>query len=572
MTSGRSTRAPWRDWAVIAALVVVHAVAMWIWLGQNDRPPMDDEAFHLRSSLLYLRWLQDWSPGWFDRFLAVDDFYPPFFPFCGAVVQWMFGASQDVAIMTNAVFWLVLLGATCAIGRRLGGIGVGLLAACLVSLYPMVFGLAKMFMLELALCAMVAATVALLCEPRRLGSSWRAAWLGAIMGVGCLTKPTYPIFIVGPLVVVLWRGAKAWGRTILGRRLVIVMLTLAAVAGPWYLAHLPDAWRLYWYFSVKDPLLIPGPVVSPAAWGFYAAELVRGQLHVFFTGLFGAGLLAFWQVRSPEARVIWAWLTVPVLVLTAFPCKYQYYTVPSLPAVALVTAQGLSLIRPRLLRVGVMAGVLGFGTLQALAMASGSAVRVATPWGTLRWSYEDLPALIGFQHHPVGGDWRMDELFAFLEERAGGRGDVRIGVSERDGGLLQRQGVPWQEHYIPTDVDALTYQALLRGCAYGFRPLVLQQEPRWLEVLTRLQLAEAWEADMQYADHERFDALITHEPAEQIRPPIPGGPYRMAQVLTMPDGSPVYLYVPGPGSEGGGIESAGVMASRSSGTVAGTGR
>lgn len=161
----------------------------------------------------------------------VGAYRPPLYPLMIAGIYRVVG-NRPAAVR----LWQALLGtATCAllfgIGRRMGGEGVGLVAAGLGAAYPLFVFFSGVLMAETLLVFLTTAALLLALRFEARPSARNAAALGAVLGLGVLCKP----------VLLPWAAFLAggwWLRCGLGRgqravRVGALAGAVALVVAPW---------------------------------------------------------------------------------------------------------------------------------------------------------------------------------------------------------------------------------------------------------------------------------------------------------------------------------------------------
>jgi 4-amino-4-deoxy-L-arabinose transferase-like glycosyltransferase len=174
-----------------------------------ELPPFYDGANHFNISADIKDHLDEFSfsLSWFDELYGISTYYPPCYHFATALAMKFFGMTLDAARLPNLFFLLLLTLGVYFLGKRLFDSKTGLLAAILVSLFPIVHGLTREIYVDLALLAWAACAVALLLASNRFQSPFYCFLFGIVCGFGLLTKWTFPVFIGGP---VLWVLAEAF--------------------------------------------------------------------------------------------------------------------------------------------------------------------------------------------------------------------------------------------------------------------------------------------------------------------------------------------------------------------------
>jgi hypothetical protein len=229
--------------------------------------------------------------------MILDSYRPPLFHLSPAPMFLLFGRTADLAALVNLVYLAVLIGSVYGIGSRLRGRGVGLLAAFIISMYPMLFAMTRLYYIDYPLTAVVALSIYLLVRTEGFTRRGWSAALGVSLGWGMLIKWTHPAFVFPPMLVVAYgmRGGgfrEAWAslRPPL-RRMLPAAAAAAAVVLLWYLPNLEAVGAStlgLWILPITWALLtcVAALALSPGS------RLANGLLTVFL----GASLASFWYL------------------------------------------------------------------------------------------------------------------------------------------------------------------------------------------------------------------------------------------------------------------------------------
>lgn len=188
---------------LLVLLCLFHLVVNGIYLPLDEYPPSYDPAFHLNISMRIQRLLSE--PGWKTpmRLLDASAYYPPL-PHLLAALFFMFGGvSPGVAHASQLVWFFLLMGTIWKAGEILFSREAGVLAAALVSLYPIVFGLTRCFYPDLALLALVSLAFLLYLLSEGFTRPGWSLLFGVAIGLGQLAKWTAFLFWGGAVVAFL---------------------------------------------------------------------------------------------------------------------------------------------------------------------------------------------------------------------------------------------------------------------------------------------------------------------------------------------------------------------------------
>ena len=172
----------------LAVLWAVHVGMNLMWRLTNVTVWGWDQPAHLARAVDYLHLLQPLRIEGVLNALTNHAFYPPLFHISVAAFYALFGVSADSGAMTNAIYLAILLVSVYGIGRSLYDEDTGLLAAGLVSLFPIVFNMSRFTYIDFAMMALVALSVWLLLKSNRFQDRRWAVLLGVALGLGLLAK------------------------------------------------------------------------------------------------------------------------------------------------------------------------------------------------------------------------------------------------------------------------------------------------------------------------------------------------------------------------------------------------
>lgn len=296
---------------LIGGLVVFHAVNNWIWLQENVTWTGWDKARHLAYSLSYTQMLSSLSLKTLFNVAVHDPVRVPLFPASASIMYRLFGYTEDVATMINVVYMVIALAATYGIGLRWGRSAgmreraplVGMVAVALLALFPMFYAMSRYFYIEFSLTAMVTLVVYLLLATDGFQRRGMSLLFGLCLGLGMLTKRTFGVFAVGPvLAALLTSGAlpELW-RRVRQRPWIYPKNALLAVVGGLLLAAI-------WFVPNRETArtLTLGDLLFFAWWllaalAIYFASLPSAPLANGLAALFlGAGVASTWYLARIE--------------------------------------------------------------------------------------------------------------------------------------------------------------------------------------------------------------------------------------------------------------------------------
>jgi hypothetical protein len=471
----------------VAALWLAVTVAASIWVLIDRRPPEWDHANHLERAVDCYRNLRIVTDSGTREILEASSFYPPVVTCAAGLLYLVLPVAPLTAQVVMMAFLAIAMASIYGLGRRLFDTEAGLWASLIFAIAPFVVFSLTNFQLDLPLAAMVALALYALVRSEGFADARWSLVLGLVFGFGMLTKPPFPIYVAPPLLWSLWRAARAPDRR---RRLgwagaALVIGGLLAL--PWYgprLFGLPMQ-ILNRSFKQAAEQQNPEPLTS-AALSYYPRTLPT-QLGVLAALLLLCGL---WAIRKNRAArpILWLATLGPFILFSLIQNKNLRYTLPILPAAALVAAVGLRSL-PAAARRWTGAAVVVLGTLQV----SMALFQVPTP--------PTLPGMVmplALGRAPSRADWQHERILADLGRASGGQ-PVTVAVIPNDNFFsvsnfryeVVRRGLPyrmtraWSD--APLGVDFVILKSRDQGPSYAAsRPERLTRafaggDPYWVQ-------------------------------------------------------------------------------------------
>ncbi len=199
------------DLCLLILLAGFHIATNWSYVSKRVTIRGWDRPAHLVRTLIYNDILKDIDVRSLFEAMTWSWNRPPLRHLTAVPFYRLFGVSTDVALMSNAVFIVILLFSVYGIGKRMYGRSTGLLAAFLVSMYPVLFGISRLSYVDYALTAMVSLIIYFLVRTEGFVHRRHSVFLGLSLGVGALTKWPVMAFVTVPIVYVAFRSRAVWG-------------------------------------------------------------------------------------------------------------------------------------------------------------------------------------------------------------------------------------------------------------------------------------------------------------------------------------------------------------------------
>jgi len=439
---------------LLAILILFHIANNAIIIHTDNTPFLWDGGDYFYRSLRYYDVFANLDSNFIAEFNKVSPYRPPLFLLSSLPFYLIFGRTPDVAVMTNIIYFIILVLSVYGIGRRLHSEEVGLLASFIVSTFPIIFGLSRSYWLDFPLTAMVSLSMYLLLMSDYFRDKKYSLLFGLSAGLGMLTKWTYFVFLSGPFLYLflssfkgnLKKNEKA---TVPTFNAAISILVGMAVASFWYIPNgLDVAVKLSGLsvgiaseeairFQQLGETIGPSGIFNIKSLTFYAGKLVNEQVTFIFAIIFLVfASLIFKKERKEATWMLLLWIIVSVVIFTLIKNKTTRNTVPMLPSIGLIISMGIMSIKcPWIRRVGTII-VLLIGLLQYTLTSYGSSLlpkRLA-----LTTSIGDVVFFEQPDNHSYAifrankGDWKADEIIETINADSGEKKDVGIVLLPRD--------------------------------------------------------------------------------------------------------------------------------------------
>ena len=376
----------------------VFAASTLLWVALDRTPPNWDDAWYLTNSLTVYDALADGGvAGYLTKLNSVFGFKAPLIAALPTPFYLLLGRYWHAAYLVNIVSMWILFAALYRIAQRWWNSRAAVFAIVIAGTMPLLYGLARWYMVEYVLTALLTVAVGVLIESDRLTRDRLVVLFGAVCGFGLLLKISFPVYIL-PLFLCIWLTSRCRLRSLLLTALPCLMVAL-----PWYAGHLRPtlAFALHAGFGAQAAIYGTGPILSIHTIATYLSQVAANGVSYYFCLL--AVLLSLWAVfrhrerllpsaaKQPATQLLLAWL-LPFALFVFGANKDVRFIAPVLPAAALVLAWLLDFTLPRT-RSGVAAGtvLLAFPILQMFAVSFGIPYQAAGGGYARRFSREPWP-------------------------------------------------------------------------------------------------------------------------------------------------------------------------------------
>jgi hypothetical protein len=411
-----------------AAVLVFAAISVW-WVSVETRVPDFDNGKHLGIAFTYHDAFRDG-----DLLAPFTEFntYPPLVHIVGALAALIGGVGVVAPVTAQNLVFMPLLALGCyGAGKVAFDARVGALAAVFALGAPMVISQFHVFMLDAPTAALVAVSVWLILASDRFARRGYALAAGVAVGLGVITKNTFPLFIAGLVLVALVRGGwRNW------RNVIVSGAAAALIAVPWLAMHAGELEGLtggavgdtagagMWWSNIPYP---ERWTLTDFAW--YGWNLVNNQLYLPLTAFFliGVAVAAYGWIRKRAGDDLTPELLVGGFVgyflIALIALNDPRYTLPCLVYVAVLgTAWIVRLSVPwRWAAASLLVGIVVLNTVM-VSFGAGPTVRADYfngPPSPIRERQFTVVSPAGFvEGGPVTDEHVLDLLRAAKEQGA----------------------------------------------------------------------------------------------------------------------------------------------------------
>jgi hypothetical protein len=271
--SGRSF---WSGVTLAALGGLAIRVAYTLVVDPKVQPVSDATTYHLLANHLAAGkgWVRPYELEWYGVAPPTAEF-PPLFPALLSVVAWLGGTAVQTQRLVNCVIGAGTVIAIGMLARRVGGGAVGVLAAAIAAVYPMLFWSDGALMPESLATLLV--VLVLLAAYRVVDSPTRARFLvlGALVGLAALVRTEALLFL--PLLVLPLAGRR-WAAAL------VALVAAGVVLAPWTIRN-ALVFRTIVPVSNNSGTLIAGancePVYRGPQIGLWRLDCVTGIVRGF---------------------------------------------------------------------------------------------------------------------------------------------------------------------------------------------------------------------------------------------------------------------------------------------------
>ncbi len=407
-----------RAYILLGTSLVYLCVSNIVWIARDTRPPFWDMAYHQTAALRVYEAICQNGLSAVGDIPQLTGFYPPFYHSVIALFYGLFGKSSSSAQLANLPAIALLLFSTFAIGRRLLPPTAAAASAILVCFYPILIWLSRETIIDYWLASMVTLAMLFLLRTDSFSKRSESILFAVVCGLGMLVKWTFAFFLILPS---LWAARKNW------KNAALAVLIIVSISSYWYLPRWQSLVRFYSENTAGGVVEGDPSRLSWQAVVFYVRAMESYQLFLPLFVLFVAGVMYLARHYVKDWTPVLLWIIGSWCCFLLFQNKDPRYTVPLLPAVALISA---AIFRSRkhwcpilLILLIFQHYLVSFGIRalpEKVTLIRGVEGPISWDWNLYSQSYFQL---LG---PPVREDWKIEYILAEIAPANGPA--VRIGI------------------------------------------------------------------------------------------------------------------------------------------------
>jgi len=322
---------------LILIILVFHIFLNYQILEKNSFARLDDEAVLIIDGLGYYRMIfVDHSINKLDHILELyGQCHPHFFEFIESLSWKILSLFKIIDInsmilVTNSIFFIILLLSTYKIGSIIYNENVGILSVVLISMFPLVFGHSRVALRDYPLMCMISLGFWMLLKTNKFSSSLYSIFSGIVFGLAQLTKETAFIFIIGPLIYYFIKSYSVDNKKKALFNFTVTLTFFLILSGIVYF-RLENLHAFKRYFNTSYYIRnYPDP--------FYYLKNFIEMVGPFIL-IISLPLLIQYLVNIKKREIMFLiWLVIPIILFSISPNKSVRFIFPILPAFALIVS------------------------------------------------------------------------------------------------------------------------------------------------------------------------------------------------------------------------------------------
>jgi 4-amino-4-deoxy-L-arabinose transferase-like glycosyltransferase len=320
----------------LVLIFIFHVTFNLIWI-EKGYVPLSDEAYYMLHAV---RIYKNFPKNFLSVALSIHPSRPTLFPLTALPFYLLFGPCLLSSIAAQSLYLAILLFSIYGIGRKIYDKNVGILAAFTVSMFPAIFVFSRLFYVEFALTALVTLSFYTLLLTDFFKKKKHSIYFGISLGLTALIKPSFIIFLCGPLFFIFLKIVKSKNKN----RLINFIASIAMgilISSILYLPNFESI--LYWNIkSYTDPKIWAGGtnylfnLFTYYSWIYFKIKQI--SFPFFFLFILSLVFISadFIKKKINKTKMIFISSLIFSFIFFIFlPLKFLRYDIPILPIISL---------------------------------------------------------------------------------------------------------------------------------------------------------------------------------------------------------------------------------------------
>ncbi len=457
--------------ALILLLYIFHVSNNIIVINADKTPVVADSMVYYPQSVAIYKTLFETKQGL--KRVVYDKYYnhhkPPLYAF--SVLPWylLFGFSHDIMCVSNLSFLLILIVSVFFIGKYLDSDSSGLLAAFIVTTYPVVFGMSRWCMPYFMSLSLVSLAVLFVIRSKNFSNLWLSLLAGITSGLAALTHLSSLLAVFAPYLFFLIDGLI----TAKNKRLRI-KLSVNFLCSVFLIALLVFIWmktgraQPVSYMQSNDNL----PRINLIVTGLkvFLRQLFHIQLHKFYLlSLIISAIILIYK-KKKIVLFLFLWYLTHTLMASNFDKSLTpRFNMASLPPLALITSLGVFSIDQKRIRRSLVAVIILFGIFQYLVISYYPDADKYYPYMTQLNKSSKFITDDQINHHGLlqasEADWRGDDIIETIaeKERLDAKNPVKVWIIYAKASIYGDLSTEMIQNRVPIEVINVANDDMAQG-------------------------------------------------------------------------------------------------------------
>lgn len=333
--------------AIIVIFTLVIAIINLKWIQLNQAPPQWDQSVYLNGSEILFDTLK--NKGIIEFYHTIPKILgqnrAPLLSIAVIPLYLLFGNGDKIAVFLNIGLLFVFSIYIYKLSSLLFNKKVGLYSVLISQTIPLILSINRQFYTEYLLTTLVIVFLYYLVKSKEFQHHDSNIKLGVTLGLGMLSKISFPLIILGPSIIILITRIKNQKITLkLLLNLIEILAPALIIASSWYIPNLNNLIKfgidVAWGKTASD---YGDPNIFNLSYiiNLYKKIIINGSLYYFilFVFLFYKNKKQkIFKKHFPSFLFLISWIIFPLITLTFAVTKDLRYAIPFIPALGIFIA------------------------------------------------------------------------------------------------------------------------------------------------------------------------------------------------------------------------------------------